>query len=1101
MSLQKSDNERRAIATSHESTLEEGELSEGEFDDLYEPKESVYTAMPAPPSTHPPSLVENQDGSAGDADGSSIYDGATPQNEVITNSTSTSLPTAEPEYFPDEDWEPSYDREQSYSPHLSPREIQRKVSVSKPTLRAQPTQAQPFPGLGMASVPQPPAGAPASNGVADPRAASGAPSKDHATLPVRSVAEAKKKAQEAILGLMPMKVRYQDYIDEGVDEKVIKSLFIDLGLEASIPKPTVAHKNADGQQPQTTPSIPNHPKPVPGSQDTHDRPSSTPKADKISTAESAVNTSNAGDAKTTKKSAAEERKDKIARKLAAKAQKTVTAVQPSAPKPPPSQPAQTSQPPQSNGAQANGNKPTSMTASPAKTKTRAENNAILYQKLAALKKLQEEKAMAEKKLAAEKSMKPDTPSALPANKSPASILSSTNPVVSSTNSAAIAIAAPELSRRSVSTEKSLPRESGIPGLSLSTQLTQPAHRNLKRPVASDFDGYPTPGGTLKRTRTQETQDTLIIDVSDDEDVEMDIGSPTDEPNSANETTNSGLRQTPLGAFPPLSDSHNWKQRTSPNSSAVPAPSLNGAKLDLLTKRIEEQKRMIAEAEAKKLALAKKASAPRTPSAPPAAVETVAVPVVSEAYRAQEEAKKANAERRDRIVSFELPTIEALLKEKQERLKKTVAEAAELELEIQTRLEERRRLASALEELKGSLELPHAETDTQAQPILSTEPNPALESTHVGSPQSPHVVRSSEEQDVDVSMTEGEIIEQDQGVVSNGVQPRSDSAQPTSPGSNQHFAGTAQDHAVAGKDMRAEASNPDLASENVSAAAFDDNEADHNTMADLSEVEVEEQDQDQAKMDISEPSTPGDPSPNGDDSYEPHTALAPPTRNISPSGIEDVPAKPFSPQEQSSTMDVELRAQEVVNETGPSAADQALTSSAPENPSGEVQNSSTHEHLLLTSTQDHSEQAPQLEDLLSYHSPLEYFRAYRFHPKYFDAVAGGLKSMTYSAKIDPMRPICPNVSDGEQCPNGNACEFQHFETMVLPDAEIITQLGSADMFTGETRNKFIEGLKRVLNELKANKVKDFDRITKAIVKHRQEFLEDKSKVLPLDTGNS
>lgn len=58
-----------------------------------------------------------------------------------------------------------------------------------------------------------------------------------------------------------------------------------------------------------------------------------------------------------------------------------------------------------------------------------------------------------------------------------------------------------------------------------------------------------------------------------------------------------------------------------------------------------------------------------------------------------------------------------------------------------------------------------------------------------------------------------------------------------------------------------------------------------------------------------------------------------------------------------------------------------------------------------------------------------------------------------------------------------------------------------MFTGETRNRFIEGLKKVLNELKANKVKDFDRITKAIVKHRQEFLEDKSKVLPLDAGSS
>lgn len=56
-----------------------------------------------------------------------------------------------------------------------------------------------------------------------------------------------------------------------------------------------------------------------------------------------------------------------------------------------------------------------------------------------------------------------------------------------------------------------------------------------------------------------------------------------------------------------------------------------------------------------------------------------------------------------------------------------------------------------------------------------------------------------------------------------------------------------------------------------------------------------------------------------------------------------------------------------------------------------------------------------------------------------------------------------------------------------------------MFAGETRTKFIEGLRRVLSELKANRVKDFDRITKAIVKHRQEFLGDKTKVLALDSS--
>ena len=54
-----------------------------------------------------------------------------------------------------------------------------------------------------------------------------------------------------------------------------------------------------------------------------------------------------------------------------------------------------------------------------------------------------------------------------------------------------------------------------------------------------------------------------------------------------------------------------------------------------------------------------------------------------------------------------------------------------------------------------------------------------------------------------------------------------------------------------------------------------------------------------------------------------------------------------------------------------------------------------------------------------------------------------------------------------------------------------------MFDGEMKLRFIEGLKKVLNDLKANKVKDFDRITKAIAEYRAEFMGDKTKVLPLD----
>ena len=69
-----------------------------------------------------------------------------------------------------------------------------------------------------------------------------------------------------------------------------------------------------------------------------------------------------------------------------------------------------------------------------------------------------------------------------------------------------------------------------------------------------------------------------------------------------------------------------------------------------------------------------------------------------------------------------------------------------------------------------------------------------------------------------------------------------------------------------------------------------------------------------------------------------------------------------------------------------------------------------------------------------------------------------------------------------------------------DSDIITQLGSSDSFSGETKTRFIAGLRKTLQELKANKVKDFDRITKAIVQYRADFLADKSRVLPLDGVN-
>ncbi|KAI0883983.1 uncharacterized protein GGS22DRAFT_166583 [Annulohypoxylon maeteangense] len=1086
--------------SSHEQTnhsLEEGELSEGEFEDLYEPNDAVDVAVP---TSYPrqPSATENPNGSVGDADGSSIYDGTTPQGETAINSASTSLPAVEQEYSPGEDWEPDdqeRERSGSYSPYLSPREIQRRASVSKPVSygpkpasNIQPSlQSLPgtLPGINMPTSERSktdtnlPNRAPHRGyDMNDHGAAPAAPVGDSSLLySFQSVAEAKKKAQEAILGLWPLKIRYQDYIEEGFDEKLMKGLFTDLGLEASIPKSSTVQKSASDSEP---PSAPKSTKAAHEPAATKDQPSATPNSKQPLVANSVPNTSK-DDSKSAQKTAAEERKDKIARKLAARAQRTVPIVQPSTTAPP-SQPA---------SANADVTSPANM--SPAKPKTRAENNAILHQKLAALKKAQE-KAIADRKLAVESSAKPATPPTALTSNPDIAHGPKANEELPSKPSVAPTITAESSGRsisRSASTGKSSPKEAGIPGLFLATQPAQQGSRNLKRPVASDFDSYSSPAGTLKRSRTQEP---LIIDVSDDEDVEMDIGSPIDEPSSSNGITNQPSGQTPLGAFPPLSNSPSWKQRSSPGSSAVPTPPVHGVKLNLLNKRIEEAKRQIAEAEAKKAA---KRVISQSPQAQPSSASTTPRKI-SEVPETLQKAKRGNVERRDRIVSFELPSIDADLQEKQERLRQAVAQAAQLEFEIQASIEERRKLTAEMEELADSPGPITPETSLQTQSVLPGTAT-AIESSHV-EPQYPNDQELNTEAE-DVLMSESQDINKpEQRSTFDDVQPSLRSSRASSSAGDQHPVTTQSPHnlIIADQVLSASPSNQRTPSESASAdMILEDSTTDPNAVSGATEIRIEEQDHGMAGIpeQLSQVS-----SPSSDGSYRPQSTPISPVRDT-PLEPENLPPKPISLQEDDVPLNDELLTHDVLDDANPYQLSHDLITEARGKPSGEVQKSSSHEHLLLTDTQDELEQKPRLEDLLSYHSPLGYFRAYRFHPKYFDEVAGGLKSMTYSSRIDPMRPICPRVLAGEQCPNGNSCEFQHFESMVLPDAEIITQLGSADMFTGETRNRFIEGLKKVLNDLKANKVKDFDRITRAIVKHRQEFLEDKSKVLPLDAGTS
>lgn len=74
---------------------------------------------------------------------------------------------------------------------------------------------------------------------------------------------------------------------------------------------------------------------------------------------------------------------------------------------------------------------------------------------------------------------------------------------------------------------------------------------------------------------------------------------------------------------------------------------------------------------------------------------------------------------------------------------------------------------------------------------------------------------------------------------------------------------------------------------------------------------------------------------------------------------------------------------------------------------------------------------QATSFVPYETPLRQFRAFRFHPQFQESIAGGLRSLTYSNKIDVKRELCPDELAGHQCPRGSQCIFQHFGTMQAP----------------------------------------------------------------------
>ncbi len=144
-------------------------------------------------------------------------------------------------------------RSSSYSPFLAAKEVRSNSSV--PTRPSDGVQQAELSASAQDSLPQGKTQQPTSEDV-EIRKAENAPVRE-----TKSFSRARKEAQEAVLRLWPLGVKYQDYIDEGFDEKVIKDIFGQLHLNIPKEAGTVDTPEASLSVPEQ--ALPPVPKPQP----------------------------------------------------------------------------------------------------------------------------------------------------------------------------------------------------------------------------------------------------------------------------------------------------------------------------------------------------------------------------------------------------------------------------------------------------------------------------------------------------------------------------------------------------------------------------------------------------------------------------------------------------------------------------------------------------------------------------------------------------------------------------------------------------------------------------------------------------------------------
>ncbi|OBU01827.2 hypothetical protein VE01_00549 [Pseudogymnoascus verrucosus] len=552
----------------------------------------------------------------------------------------------------------------------------------------------------------------------------------------KSVQDARRQAQNAVLNLIPLKVRFQNFVDEGIDEEIIRSVFDDIGMSSSYSS-TKQLSGGIGQAQHTAGFTPQAIASAVSDSITSGSPQihSNLKTTTTNTNSNSQQTTNNAVPITNK---GEERKDRIARLLEEKSKKLLNLPQPMSP---------------ATAILADNALANKSTASQSTTKVDKEK--LLKQKMEALQKSREARAQkATAKQSAPSSMESGATAPGQHHIPPSQIthLSASVPITSPPDDIRTYSASPQYP----DPQTSMP---SIPGLFLSgtTGTLQPnihqstsiiQNTNLrKRPVASDFDSNAPTNTTYKRPFGHNRHDQrLVIDVSeeesDNESAEMEIDDQVADILARDIQVANPLRPG-LRDLPPLSDFPPKKSFAAPSSTLSTPPSHQAPQRtstrpeDLKKKEfeIQEMRRKIAEAEQRKKAKLV-ASGSQTPmnktstpiedrSAKDASIsnkihtsihierliddasrkieeeqEKLARAQELEEHSAKDLKQRESEQRRQRRarIAADLPVVDAEVQESQRRLAGLREEMENLELAVQKRLEEKRRLAEEMEKL-------------------------------------------------------------------------------------------------------------------------------------------------------------------------------------------------------------------------------------------------------------------------------------------------------------------------------------------------------------------------------------------------------------------